>query len=69
MPSAMAATAYNYYLRIGPPQADFVLRMTPSSLNVPAGGTGAFTVYAFRKDGWDGDIERDAERRARPASR
>ncbi len=48
---------YNYYLRVGPPQADFVLRVTPSSVNRAAGGAAVLTVYAFRKDGWDGDIE------------
>ena len=32
-------------------------RMTPSGVNIPAGGTAPITVYAFRKDGWDGDIE------------
>ncbi|MHB9131233.1 MAG: PPC domain-containing protein [Armatimonadota bacterium] len=49
--------AYNYHVRIGSPHADFALRMTPSCINVPAGGTASITVYAFRKDGWDGDIE------------
>ena len=49
--------AYNYYLRVSPPQADFVLRLTPSSVNIPAGGSASLTVYAFRKDGWDGDID------------
>jgi len=48
--------AYNYYLRLAPPQADFALRLTPSSVNVSAGGSTTITVYAFRKDGWDGDI-------------
>ncbi len=48
--------AYRYYLRVGPPQPDFVLRMTPSSLNVPSGGSTSFTVYAYRKDGFAGDI-------------
>jgi len=49
--------AYNYFLRLGPPQGDFVLRVTPSNINVTAGGTATMTVYAFRKDGWDGDIQ------------
>jgi hypothetical protein len=48
---------FNYYLRIAPPQPDFALRMTPSSVGVPAGSAAPITVYAFRKDGWDGDIE------------
>jgi hypothetical protein len=49
--------AYNYYLRVSPPQPDFALRLTPSGVNVPAGGKTTLTVYAFRKDGWDGDID------------
>jgi hypothetical protein len=48
--------AYRYYLRIGPRQPDFALRMTPSSLGVPAGGLTLLTVYALRKDGWNGEI-------------
>ncbi len=48
---------YNYYLRISPPQGDFALRMTPSTLNMTPGNPLVFTVYAFRKDGWDGDID------------
>ena len=47
---------YSYYLRMGYPQPDFALRVTPSSLNVPAGRAVTATVYAVRKDGWDGDI-------------
>ncbi|HEX2947979.1 MAG TPA: hypothetical protein VHV83_00150, partial [Armatimonadota bacterium] len=49
--------AYNYYLRVAAPQADFALRMTPSSVSVPAGSNAPITVYAYRKDGWDGDID------------
>jgi hypothetical protein len=48
---------YSYYLRIGPPRPDFALRVTPSSLNMPAGRAVTATVYALRKDGWDGDID------------
>jgi len=48
---------YVYYLRIGSPQPDFALSLTPSSLNVPAGGVVRAPVCASRKDGWDGDIE------------
>lgn len=48
---------YSYYLRLGPPQPDFALRVTPSSLNAPAGRAVTATVYALRKDGWDGDID------------
>ena len=48
---------YAYRLRIGPPRPDFALCVTPSAINVPVGGVAAFRVYAFRQDGFDGDIE------------
>lgn len=48
---------YDYSLRIGPPQPDFALRVTPSSLSLQAGRAVTITAYALRKDGWDGDIE------------
>lgn len=48
---------FSYCLRIGPPQPDFALRMTPSCLNMTAGRATVATLYAVRKDGWDGDIE------------
>jgi len=47
---------YAYRLRISPPQPDFALRVVPSSVNVRAGASAALTVYALRKDGFDGDI-------------
>jgi hypothetical protein len=49
--------AYGYRLRIAPPQPDFALRVTPSSLNVPALRNVPLAVHALRKDGFDGDIE------------
>lgn len=49
--------AFGYRLRISAPQPDFSLRMTPSSLNAQAGRAVPFTVCAFRKDGFDGDID------------
>ena len=48
---------YAYRLRIGPPRPDFALCVTPSAINVPVGGVAALRVHAFRKDGFDGDIE------------
>lgn len=48
---------YGYRLRVGAPQPDFALRVTPSSINVPFGRTAPVTVYALRKDGFDGDID------------
>jgi hypothetical protein len=47
---------YAYCLRVGPPQPDYELRMTPSSLSVRNGGIVPFCVYALRKDGFDGEI-------------
>jgi hypothetical protein len=48
---------YGYRLRIGAPRPDFELRVVPSSVSVPANGTVAVTVYAVRKDGFDGQIK------------
>jgi len=48
---------YAYRLRIGRPQPDYALRMTPSTINMPAGSVVPINVYAFRKDGFIGDIE------------
>jgi hypothetical protein len=47
---------YAYRLRIGPPQPDFVLRLLPSRICIPAKGAAAVTVFAIRKDGFDGPI-------------
>jgi len=47
---------YGYRLRIGHPQPDFELRVTPSSLNLRAGSTVPITVYAIRRDGFAGEI-------------
>jgi hypothetical protein len=47
---------YSYRLRLSPPQADFALRVVPSSLNVRAGGSVPLTVYALRKDGFTNQI-------------
>ena len=47
---------YGYRLRISPPQPDFALRATPSSINVRGGATIALTVYALRRDGYSNEI-------------
>jgi hypothetical protein len=47
---------YAYRLRVSRPQPDFELRVAPSTINVPAGGTVAFAVHALRRDGFSGDI-------------
>jgi hypothetical protein len=49
--------AYAYRLRMGPARPDFALRITPSGINIPPGGTAVATVHALRKDGFAGDIE------------
>jgi hypothetical protein len=49
--------ACGYRLRLGPAQPDFAVRLTPSSVNVPAGRSAPVTVHAVRKDGFDGDID------------
>jgi hypothetical protein len=49
--------AYSYRLRITAPQNDFALRVTPSSVSMQAGGIVPISVYALRKDGFDGEIE------------
>lgn len=49
-------TAYGYRLRISPHQADFELRVVPSSINMRAGTTKLITVYALRRDGFSGDV-------------
>ena len=48
--------AYAYRLRISPPQPDFHLRVTPASLAVRGALAAEITVYADRKDGFDGPI-------------
>ncbi len=48
---------YCYRLRIGPRRPDFALRLTPSSIAIPAGRAVAMTVYALRQEGFGGAIE------------
>lgn len=48
---------YGYRLRISPPQPDFALRMTPSSLSLFSGTAAEFSVYVLRNDGFKGEIE------------
>jgi len=51
------SAAHAYRVRIGSPRPDFALRVTPSSINVPAGSAVPVSVHALRRDGFDGDIE------------
>jgi hypothetical protein len=48
---------YAYRLRISRPQPDFVLRLIPSRISIPSKGSAALTVFAIRKDGFDGPIK------------
>ncbi|HTS63028.1 MAG TPA: PPC domain-containing protein [Candidatus Acidoferrales bacterium] len=47
---------YAYRLRVGRPQPDFELRVTPSGINARSGATVPVAVYAIRRDGFDGEI-------------
>ena len=47
---------YAYRLRLSHPRPDYELRVVPASLNVRAGSTVPITVYALRKDGFNGEI-------------
>jgi len=47
---------FAYRLRISPPRPDFELRVVPSRVVVRSNGSIALTVYALRKDGFDGPI-------------
>jgi len=47
---------YAYRLRISPPRPDFALRVVPSAINAVAWRLRAITVFALRKDGFDGEI-------------
>jgi hypothetical protein len=48
---------YAYRLRLSPPRPDFALRMTPSSVNAPAGRAAPIDIHVVRKDGFDGLID------------
>lgn len=47
---------YAYRLRLSAPRPDFALRAVPSGGGIRGRGSAAITVYAIRKDGFDGDI-------------
>lgn len=51
-----AGKDYAYRLRISQPRPDFELRLIPSRICMPSKGSSAVTVYALRKDGFDGPI-------------
>jgi hypothetical protein len=47
---------FAYRVRLGPPEPDFELRVVPSTINVRSGANAPITVYALRRDGFDGEI-------------
>ncbi len=52
-----AGKEYAYRLRISHPIPDFALRLIPPQICIPSKGSAAVTVYAIRKDGFDGPIK------------
>jgi hypothetical protein len=49
-------TSFAYRLRLSSPRPDFALRVVPSSLNLRGRSGARVTVYAIRRDGFDGPI-------------
>ena len=49
--------AFSYRLRLSAPRPDFELRVVPSALNVRAGASCPLTIYALRRDGFEGEID------------
>lgn len=47
---------FGYRLRVSAPRPDFTLRVVPSSITARAGLNVPITVYAVRRDGFNGDI-------------
>ena len=48
---------YGYRLRISPPRPDFELRVVPPNISIVGKSSAAVSVYALRKDGFDGPIK------------
>jgi len=48
---------YTYRIRLSSARPDFTIIITPSAINIPAGASIPFDVYAIRKDGFNGEIE------------
>ena len=48
---------YAYRLSVAPPRPDYLLRLRPDNPRVPQGGTAMFTVMAFRRGGFNGEIK------------
>ncbi len=54
--SRRAGKEYAYRLRISHPRPDFELRAVPSKIVIRSNASAAVTVYAIRRDGFDGPI-------------
>ncbi|MFV1967986.1 MAG: PPC domain-containing protein, partial [Pirellulaceae bacterium] len=52
-----AGKEYAYRLRISQPQPDFALRLIPARIVIRSKASAAVTVYAIRKDGFNGPIQ------------
>ncbi|WP_372896750.1 PPC domain-containing protein [Stieleria sp.] len=52
---------HGYRLRLSRPRPDFALRVVPSSLNLRGKSAAAVTVYAIRRDGFEGPINLNVE--------
>ena len=50
---------YGYRLRISRPRPDFELRVVPPSISIRGRSAASVSVYALRKDGFDGPIKLD----------
>jgi hypothetical protein len=51
-----AGKEFAYRLRLSHPQPDFELRLIPSRIVMPSKGSASVTVFAIRRDGFDGPI-------------
>lgn len=49
--------AYAYRLRVSEPRPDFAVRVAPASLRIRSGTWIPVSVYAARRDGFDGEIQ------------
>jgi len=52
-----AGTEYAYRLRLSQPRPDFALRLVPSRIIIQSKKSAAVTVFAIRKDGYNGPIK------------
>jgi len=55
---------HTYRLRISHQRPDFQLRVVPSAVSIPQGGTAPVTVHVLRKDGFEGEVRVSFKHRA-----